>query len=147
MLLSRCSLVLQISIPIEGEWRMVGARSRGKARRTLGSWLVSKVNRPSTSFLASSGNHEMFHRPFRSLPIFLPFFFFSTSFLSLSLSSCSNKQSQRDNGTIRVLLMILFNNAYRSSGIGDADSDLRQPDRIKAQREREKNGGDYQTIQ
>lgn len=95
MLLSRSSLVLEILIPIEGEWRMVGARSRGKARRTLGSWLVSKVNRPSTSFLASSGNHEMFHRPFRSLPIFLPFFFFSTSFLSLSLFLLEQTESTR----------------------------------------------------
>lgn len=107
---------------------MVGARSRGKARRTLGSWLVSKVNRPSTSFLASPTRYSIHRSPFPSnfLFFFLPFFF--DLILSLSLFPLlleEQKQSQRDNGTIRVLLMILFNNAYRSSRTGDADSDLR----------------------
>lgn len=59
----RVSREASLFIDFDGEHRkcrmqIVLARTRGKARRTLGSWLVSKVIRTSTLF-PGSGNHDL----------------------------------------------------------------------------------------
>lgn len=79
--------------------QIVLARTRGKARRTLGSWLVSKVIRTSTSF-PGSGNHDLAtfqHIVLRVLSI--PFLYFSSSLFSLL---CSNKRSEQRVNRITV---------------------------------------------
>lgn len=107
---------------MEDSWRAVERESEENSR-----FVVGFQGQPAIDIVSRLlGEPRDVPPPFPFPSNFSPFFFlFDLVSVSLSLSSCSNKQSQRDNGTIRVLLMILFNNAYRSSGIGDADSDLR----------------------
>lgn len=85
--------------------------TRGKARRTLGSSTIPKASRTSTPFPASGGR-DISHDISMMNILFTP-----VLFLIFSARTMEPWEERRDNGTIRVLFMILFN-VYRF-GIGD----------------------------